>query len=101
MGKVALAKLLWMGTTVSQGWIAERLGMGSAANVSQQLSRDKTVQTTAEAASFTQSIHRICRDMTPASYFPRKMMRDKSLLKNLIASYFILLLLLVLWMPRL
>ena len=39
--KVALAKLLWARTTVSQGWIAERLGMGSAANVSQQIRRDK------------------------------------------------------------
>lgn len=42
--KIALAKLLWMGTTVSQGWIAERLGMGSAANVSQQLRREKTAK---------------------------------------------------------
>ncbi len=40
--KVALAKLLWAGTTVSQSWIAERLGMGSAANVSQQIRRDQT-----------------------------------------------------------
>jgi REP element-mobilizing transposase RayT len=37
--KVALARLLWRGTTVSQGWIATRLRMGSAANVSQQLRR--------------------------------------------------------------
>jgi hypothetical protein len=37
--KVALAKLAWENTTVSQYWIARRLGMGSAANVSQALRR--------------------------------------------------------------
>jgi REP element-mobilizing transposase RayT len=37
--KVALAKLAWKKTTVSQGWIAKRLAMGSPANVSQALSR--------------------------------------------------------------
>lgn len=37
--KVALAKLAWENTTVSQYWIAKRLGMGSAANVSQALRR--------------------------------------------------------------
>ena len=37
--KVALARLLWRGTTVSQVWLAERLAMRSAANVSQQLRR--------------------------------------------------------------
>lgn len=37
--KVALARLLWRGTTVSQGWLAERLAMRSAANVSQLLRR--------------------------------------------------------------
>ena len=42
--KVALAKLLWARTTVSQGWIAERLGMGSAANMSQQIRRDRTAR---------------------------------------------------------
>ncbi len=35
--KVALAELLWRRTVVSQGWLAERLGMRSAANVSQIL----------------------------------------------------------------
>ena len=39
--KVALARLLWERTTVSQGWIAERLRMGSAANVSQQIRRSR------------------------------------------------------------
>jgi hypothetical protein len=39
--KVALARLVWENTTVPQAWIAERLEMGSAANVSQQLSRGK------------------------------------------------------------
>ncbi|CAN5297094.1 hypothetical protein BH23VER1_BH23VER1_21090 [soil metagenome] len=37
--KVALAKLLWKQTSVSQGWIAERLAMRRAANVSRQLRR--------------------------------------------------------------
>lgn len=35
--KVALAKLTWEKTTVSQGWIAARLGMASAANVGRLL----------------------------------------------------------------
>lgn len=37
--KVALGKLVWEKTTVSQGWIAQRLMMASAANVSQVLRR--------------------------------------------------------------
>jgi REP element-mobilizing transposase RayT len=37
--KIALAQLLWRRTTISQGWLAERLAMRSAANVSQQLRR--------------------------------------------------------------
>jgi len=37
--KLALAELLWKRTTVSQEWIAEKLAMRSAANVSQQLRR--------------------------------------------------------------
>lgn len=37
--KAALAELLWQRTTMSQKWVAERLGMKSAANVSQVLSR--------------------------------------------------------------
>jgi hypothetical protein len=37
--KLALAKLLWTRTTVSQDWIAQKLSMRSAANVSQQLRR--------------------------------------------------------------
>ena len=39
--KRALAELLWRRTTVSQEWIAAKLSMGSAANVSQQLRRRK------------------------------------------------------------
>jgi putative transposase len=35
--KLALARLLWQNTTVSQGWLAEKLHLRSAANVSQQL----------------------------------------------------------------
>ena len=38
---MALAELLWKQTSVSQGWIAEKLEMRSAANVSQQLRRVK------------------------------------------------------------
>ena len=37
--KIALAQLLWRRTTVSQVWLAERLAMRSAANVSQLLRR--------------------------------------------------------------
>lgn len=37
--KLALAKVLWTRTTVSQEWIAKKLSMRSAANVSQQLRR--------------------------------------------------------------
>jgi hypothetical protein len=37
--KVALARLLWKGTIVSQEWLADALKMRSAANVSQLLSR--------------------------------------------------------------
>ncbi|MFZ4594238.1 MAG: transposase [Verrucomicrobiaceae bacterium] len=37
--KVALARLLWEHTTASQRWIAEQLGISSAANVSQLLKR--------------------------------------------------------------
>jgi putative transposase len=43
--KLALAELLWKRTTVSQAWIAERLGMRSAANVSQQLRRHASERT--------------------------------------------------------
>ena len=39
--KLALADLLWRRTTVSQEWIAAKLSMGGAANVSQQLRRRK------------------------------------------------------------
>jgi indole-3-glycerol phosphate synthase len=37
--KLVLAELLWKRTTVSQQWLAEKLSMRSAANVSQQLRR--------------------------------------------------------------
>ena len=37
--KVAIAKIIWEGTTVSQGWIAEQLGMSTGENVSQQIKR--------------------------------------------------------------
>ena len=39
--KVAIAESIHRNTTVSQGWIAERLRMKSAANVSQQLGRKR------------------------------------------------------------
>jgi hypothetical protein len=38
-GKVLLADLLWRRTVVSQEWLAAKLEMKSAANVSQQLRR--------------------------------------------------------------
>ena len=37
--KVLLADLLWRRTVVSQEWLAEKLALKSAANVSQQLRR--------------------------------------------------------------
>jgi putative transposase len=37
--KLAMARLLWQQTTVSQEWLARALHIGSAANVSQQLRR--------------------------------------------------------------
>jgi putative transposase len=37
--KVLLADLLWRRTVVSQEWLAEKLRMRSAANVSQQMRR--------------------------------------------------------------
>ena len=40
--KATLAQLLWQQTTVSQTWLAGRLGMCSAANVSQVLKRQAT-----------------------------------------------------------
>ncbi len=43
--KLALAELLWKRTTVSQEWIAGKLSMRSAANVSQQLRRFNRVTT--------------------------------------------------------
>ncbi len=39
--KVAIAGLVWRSTTVSQGWIAQRLKMRQAANVSLALHRNK------------------------------------------------------------
>lgn len=38
---VAIAEAIWSTTTVPQSWLAERLGMRSAANVSQQLRRHR------------------------------------------------------------
>jgi REP element-mobilizing transposase RayT len=43
--KLALAELLWKRTAVSQEWIAKKLSMRSAANVSQQLRRFNRVKT--------------------------------------------------------
>ena len=57
--KLALAELLWKRTTVSQEWIAEKLSMRSAANVSQQLRRFNRLKTqsklSAEMRGFLQS----------------------------------------------
>jgi putative transposase len=39
--KVAIARAIWEQTVVPQKWLAERLGMRSAANVSQQLRRHR------------------------------------------------------------
>ena len=47
--KLLLADLLWRRTTVSQEWLAEKLAMKSAANVSQQLRRLDRKRTLAQA----------------------------------------------------
>jgi hypothetical protein len=39
--KVAITRAIWEKTVVPQKWLAERLGMRSAANVSQQLHRHR------------------------------------------------------------
>jgi hypothetical protein len=39
--KVAIAGAIWEQTAIPQKWLAERLGMRSAANVSQQLRRHR------------------------------------------------------------
>ena len=49
--KMAMAEFPWKRTTVSQEWIAEKLSMRSAANVSQQLRRFNRVRTTAKLTS--------------------------------------------------
>ena len=46
--KVAIAVELWQTTTASQGWIADRLHMKSAANVSQILRRHKSATVLSE-----------------------------------------------------
>ena len=60
--KVALARLVWEGTTVSQQWIADELGMSSAANVSQQIRRDtrpeKRQKLPSPLCSFIKSVKR-------------------------------------------
>lgn len=58
--KLVLAEILWKRTTVSQEWIAEKLSMRSAANVSQQLRRLNRTKTqsklSAEMQVFTKEI---------------------------------------------
>ncbi len=55
--KVALARCLESGTTVSQSWLAERLQMRSAANVSQQLRRaDDTAPLPPRLSKFLKSV---------------------------------------------
>ena len=54
--KVALALLLWKRTTVSQGWIAERLAMKSAANAGQ------VIRQAAKAAPMSQHLPRKLRE---------------------------------------
>ena len=54
--KLALAELLWKRTTVSQEWIAEKLSMRSAANVSQQLRRFDRAKANAKLPMELQSL---------------------------------------------
>jgi putative transposase len=46
--KVAIARTIWENTTIGQGWLARELRMGSAANVSQQILRQKRQADAAE-----------------------------------------------------
>ena len=54
--KLALTELLWKRTTASQEWIAEKLSMRSAANVSQQLRRFDRVKANAKRPPGMQSL---------------------------------------------
>ena len=44
LGWVAIAWAVWRATAMPQGWIAERLGLRSAANVSQWLRRFEALE---------------------------------------------------------
>jgi len=44
LGRVAIAWAIWRATAMPQGWIAERLGLRSAANVSQWLRRFEALE---------------------------------------------------------
>ena len=55
--KVALARCLWARTSVSQSWLAQRLEMRSAANVSQQMRRaDDAARLPAALKKFIKSV---------------------------------------------
>jgi hypothetical protein len=56
--KVQLAALLKMSTTVSNGWLANRLGMGPAASVSQYLRRFR-LGDGAKDARFAKALSRV------------------------------------------
>jgi REP element-mobilizing transposase RayT len=47
--KVAIARAVWEQTTVGMDWLAERLSMRSAANVSQQIRRQRQAEQTGSA----------------------------------------------------
>jgi hypothetical protein len=63
--KVAIARVIWEQTTVGQGWLAERLAMGSAANVSQQIRRNQQ----APSAKMKQWVKHSQSRYVPLRYF--------------------------------
>ena len=60
--KLVLAELLWKRTTVSQEWIAEKLAMHSAANVSQQLRRFERAEANAKLSAEMRRFLKQARD---------------------------------------
>jgi len=70
--KVSLAELLWSRSTVTQEWLAEKLQMRSAANVSQLLRRAVVKRRNRQVPSrFADFINR-----NPSSRVRKRMCRD-------------------------
>jgi REP element-mobilizing transposase RayT len=89
--KLALAELLWKRTTVSQEWIAQKLAMRSAANVSQQLLGKRKAE-----GSFCLDLHtdpsfyqdvRSCEISSMKNSEPQRVSSRGSLRKGAISSF--------------